>query len=313
MVQHILEATDVSPENLLRIFKSPKQVGKRFTKDLEGVMVALIFFEDSANTETAFEAAIKFAGGEVIKPNPQRLLAQGEDYIRDFIYSLYGKCHCIVLRHPSATLMKEIAQHSRVPIINAGDGEHEHPIQAFTDLYTIWQARQDHGREPLRIPKEREKLNVLCWGNNRTHRAVRSTVKLLATHGPTLGLELERIGFYGPTPYHEPQDDVLKALGTTPIDIYPSRLPSLKEVDIVYVTRAFDSTGNSVFVEPFTNEFAKELPEHAIIMGHLPRNGVLPFELDTNQRAWYFKQSANALPICGGFVRHLFNNGKLQE
>lgn len=304
-IQHVLQATNIPPEHLCRIFTQAQKYSKdRHTMDLKDVLVALMFYEHSESTESSFEAAISMAGGKVIKPNIRRPYDQNVEDLADTLRALSDKCDCIVLRHPSPELMAEAVEYAQVPVINAGSGQQEHPAQALTDMFTIWDAMQGTLRVKPRIEKDK-KLHVLCWGNNRTNRAVRSTMKQLGTHGPAVGIHLERVSFYGNAPHHEPLSDVRTAITEAPLQILCREPPALEDVDIVYATNTVAGDDSASGVPEFTPELAEQLPQHAMIMGPLPRTGVLPRSLDSNERAWYFKQSANGLRLSTALIRHL--------
>jgi len=313
MVRHILEALDLSANEIERIIVRASRMEHRFYKDLEGTAVAFIFFEPSTRTRL-FELAVKRLGGvTVVFDNAAHSSSanKGED-LNDTLRVLSGQADCIVLRHPDEAIMREAVQYSHVPVINAGDGSHEHPTQGLIDLFTLWEAIHPTQKGPARIPKK--KLRVLFWGDNAASRTVRSFASLLAVRGPELGIELEHVGFFGPEPFGAPPADVMEVVrrGCASIEVYPT-VPSLTDFDVVYSTRTQKERHDEVgYIEvPLTLELAETLPKHAIIMNPMPRVGILPRELDTDDRTWYFKQSDNGMLVRMALIRHLALNKHL--
>lgn len=116
---------------------------------LEGLLIALLFFEPSSRTFSSFAAAVKRLGGQTIEmQNPERVSSvnKGESF-EDTIRVLEAYADTIVLRHHVAGAAREAAQTTEcVPVINAGDGNNEHPTQTLLDLYTLYErfGRLDH-------------------------------------------------------------------------------------------------------------------------------------------------------------------------
>ena len=95
------------------------------------------FFEPSTRTSMSFESAMYRLGGHVINYNKDiSSMKKGESY-QDTIKTLSSYGHILVLRHPEQGMVKEATKYSDIPIINAGDGDGEHPTQSLLDLYTI--------------------------------------------------------------------------------------------------------------------------------------------------------------------------------
>ena len=116
---------------------------------LEGLLIALLFFEPSSRTFSSFAAAVKRLGGQTIEiQNPEIVSSvnKGESF-EDTIRVLEAYSNAIVLRHHFAGAAREAAQAAEfVPVINAGDGNNEHPTQTLLDLYTLYErfGRLDH-------------------------------------------------------------------------------------------------------------------------------------------------------------------------
>ncbi len=123
-------------------------VNKESSHLLEGLLIALLFFEPSSRTFSSFVAAAKRLGGQTIElQNPEAVSSvnKGESF-EDTVRVLEAYANAIVLRHPLAGSAQQAAQVAEVPIINAGDGSNEHPTQTLLDLYTLYErfGRLDH-------------------------------------------------------------------------------------------------------------------------------------------------------------------------
>jgi len=124
-------------------------VNKEPSHLLEGLLIALLFFEPSSRTFSSFAAAVKRLGGQTIEmhnPETASSVNQGESF-EDTIRVLEAYSNAIVLRHQFAGAAREAAQAAEfVPVINAGDGNNEHPTQTLLDLYTLYEhfGRLDH-------------------------------------------------------------------------------------------------------------------------------------------------------------------------
>lgn len=307
MVTHITHAGSLSPGTLRHVFEKATGLGKQnYGSMLPGKQVALLFYTASTRTYLSFAAAIQRLGGEVLPGSDMKQfssVAKGES-LEDTIRVVSGYADCIVLRHGEAGAAERASKYcGNVPLINAGDGDNEHPTQAYLDLFTIWQAQRD-GRLPKRG------LNILFFGDNATSRTVRSLAKLLVSHGPDMGVSFEKISFFGPEGFSSPPEDVKAAIADAGKLGLPDHMVQLDNVDVVYVTRPQVEfhQGRKLEVMPFGLPAAKLLPEHAIIMHPLPRTSELPEEVDADPRAWYFKQSNNGMAVRMALLWHLFQN-----
>ena len=111
---------------------------ERITRVLQGAILSNMFFEPSTRTRISFGSAFNILGGEVRETTgiEATSLAKGES-LYDTSRVLSGYSDIIVMRHHLAGSVNEFAEASRVPVINGGDGDNEHPSQALLDLYTI--------------------------------------------------------------------------------------------------------------------------------------------------------------------------------
>jgi aspartate carbamoyltransferase catalytic subunit len=189
-IRHLVSVEDLATAEILELFGH----AKRYSSDLRawsdvcrGRILASLFYEPSTRTRLSFESAMQRLGGGVLTAaEMSSSRASTGESLADTVRVVSGAyADLIVLRHPSEGAARLAAEFARVPVVNAGDGSHEHPTQTLCDLYTLW------------IEKERlEGLSVVLAGDLRYSRTIHSFVYALARFGanivcvPHRGLEL---------------------------------------------------------------------------------------------------------------------------
>ena len=284
-----------------------------------GKILASLFFEPSTRTRLSFETAMHRLGGNVISAVDvgATSLAKGES-IADMARVIGSYADIIVIRHPWEGAAKVVADYAGIPVINAGDGGHQHPTQTLLDLYTIKKER--HSIEGLRIA---------LWGDLKYGRTIHSLTFALARFGATIlfrpapGLEVpEHIIEKLVTEYRgelkrfdlSDQADKERAFPLDAIYITPSSphqlamIPDIsiqveleRGVDALYVTRPqkerFAAAEKGIDLKERYPVVDKKLLKEkefkrSIIMHPLPRIDELAYELDADPRSMYFKQAA---------------------
>ena len=288
----------------------------------QGKVMASLFFEPSTRTRMSFETAMLRLGGNVITASDvgATSLAKGES-IADMARVMGSYADIIVIRHPWEGTAKVVADYSGIPVINAGDGGHQHPTQTLCDLYTLRKERQSI-----------KGLRIALWGDLKYGRTIHSLMFALAKFGanilfcPSPGLEvpphvLEKlVTEYGgefqklEKPNKNTKDKLfpLDAIYMTPDSPHQlAMIPSASlqtelkpEIDAIYVTRAQK--------ERFSSEEGKGKTEYPVVdkellkgktfrttmvMHPLPRVDELAYELDADPRSMYFKQAARGVPV----------------
>jgi len=290
----------------------------------KGKVMASLFFEPSTRTRLSFETAMHRLGGGVISVADAKAtsLAKGES-LADMARVVGSYADIIVVRHPWEGAARVVADYAGVPVINAGDGGHQHPTQTLCDLYTI---RTERGNI--------RGLRIALWGDLKYGRTIHSLIFALAKFGadilfcPSPGLEVpENIVRKLVTEYGGQVERIAgserTARGTAfPLDavyITPSSphqlamMPvidaaaELREgVDALYVTRPQKER----FVASAEEEGLKErYPvvdkkllrgrefRRTIVMHPLPRVDELAYDVDADPRSTYFKQAARGVPV----------------
>jgi aspartate carbamoyltransferase catalytic subunit len=288
-----------------------------------GKVMASLFFEPSTRTRLSFETAMHRLGGSVVSAvDPKATsLAKGES-IADMAKVVGSYADIIVIRHPWEGAAKVVSDYASVPVINAGDGGHQHPTQTLLDLYTIKKAR-----------KTIKGLKIALWGDLKYGRTVHSLIFALAKLGadilfcPSPGLEVPEhimeklVTEYGGEIERPETATPATKEGTLPLDaVYitpgsPHQLAMMPNisiqielkagVDALYVTRAqkerFTTTEEQKPEAKYPVVDKKMLREkgfkETLIMHPLPRVDELAYELDADPRSMYFKQAALGVPV----------------
>jgi aspartate carbamoyltransferase catalytic subunit len=291
-----------------------------------GKVMASLFFEPSTRTRLSFEAAMHRLGGSVITASDvgASSLAKGES-ISDTARIVGSYADIIVIRHPWEGAAKVVADYAGIPVINAGDGGHQHPTQTLCDLYTLFKERQTI-----------KGLKIALWGDLKYGRTTHSLIFALARFGadilfcPSPGLEVPEhiinklVTEYGgeverpEASVRDPEDRdnlfTIDAIYTTPssphqLAMMPdvSAQVELKEgVDALYVTRpqkerftAGEAGRDLKSTYPVVDK--KLLRGRAfrktIVMHPLPRVDELAYDIDADERSMYFKQAARGVPV----------------
>jgi aspartate carbamoyltransferase catalytic subunit len=289
-----------------------------------GKVMASLFFEPSTRTRLSFEAAMHRLGGSVITASDvgASSLAKGES-IADTARIVGSYADIVVIRHPWEGAAKVVADYAGIPVINAGDGGHQHPTQTLLDLYTIIKERQNI-----------KGLKIALWGDLKYGRTTHSLIFALARFGadilfcPSRGLEVPQhiidklvTEYGGEVKSVEASEETDKenvfpvdAIYTTPDS--PHQLAMMPDisvqvelregVDALYVTRPqkerFSTSEESQDLKkkyPVVNK--KLLQDKAfrksLVMHPLPRVDELDYEVDTDARSMYFKQAARGVPV----------------
>jgi aspartate carbamoyltransferase catalytic subunit len=297
--------------------KMPEQYGL-----CAGKVMATIFFEPSTRTRLSFESAMHRLGGSVISVSDPKStsFAKGES-IADMARIISGYADIIVLRHPWEGAAQLMADYATVPVINAGDGGHQHPTQTLCDLYTL---KKERG--------ELKGMTIALWGDLKYGRTTHSLIFALAKFGATI--------LFCPSPGLEVPDNIMHKLvteyggelekfskshkqnqkGAFPVDAayitpeQPHQLTMMPGIDLevtmkagvdaLYVTRPqrerFTSEEKAADLQfPIVDQklmSGKEL-QRALVMHPLPRVDELAYDMDADPRSMYFKQAARGVPV----------------
>ncbi|MDP7415698.1 MAG: aspartate carbamoyltransferase, partial [Dehalococcoidales bacterium] len=325
--KNLVTIDDLSNGEMEAIFSLANEMSGTMNEQFglcRGKVMASLFFEPSTRTRLSFETAMHRLGGSIITVSDvgATSLAKGES-IADMARVIGSYVDLIVIRHPWEGAARVVADYSSVPVINAGDGGHQHPTQTLCDLYTIQKDK-----------KTIKGLNIALWGDLKYGRTVHSLIFALAKFGanilfyPTPGLKVPEHVLKKLTMEYggklERQDTLnrtvkdslipLDAIYLTPSSPHQlAMMPNLNlqvetrtGIDALYVTRPQK--------ERFTaaekgQELKKSHPvvdkkmlrgkafRQTLVMHPLPRVDELAYELDADPRSRYFQQAAQGVPV----------------
>jgi len=290
----ILEPMDMTVAELEEIFDLADAIiddPEKFAHACDGKLLATLFYEPSTRTRFSFEAAMLRLGGKVIgfsEPNSSSV-AKGES-IADTIRTIACYADIAVMRHPKEGAPRIAANNTDMPVINAGDGGHQHPTQTLTDLLTI--RRRKGGFTNLKIG--------LC-GDLKFGRTVHSLIKAMSRYE---GVEFIMIS---PEELRVPEyvrKGVLEA-NKIPYREVKKMKEVMPELDVLYMTRVqrerfFNEEDYIRLKDRYILDLEKieNAKEDLMILHPLPRVNEIAVEVDDDPRALYFEQAKN-----GMFVR----------
>jgi aspartate carbamoyltransferase catalytic subunit len=333
---------DLSDQEILEIFSLADTMGSLDrtgpeAKICAGKIMATLFYEPSTRTRLSFESAMQRLGGSVIScPDMKSSSTAKGESIADTARVVSSYADILIIRHYWDGAVQAMAEYTDVPVINAGDGSHEHPTQTLCDLYTL---RKEKG--------ELRGLTVVICGDLKNGRTIHSLVYALGRFGVHLitlaasGMELpqyvieklEREHHYSLAPI---ASDDLHAVVTATDAIYltpsqPHQLALFTQVDAeiqnrltkmvsgfkfdaFYVTRKQKErirdggTGNDGGYPRIDERFLREKRfKDTVVMHPLPRVDELSQEVDKDRRGIYFKQAAYGVPVRMALLKFLFD------
>lgn len=289
-LRHVVESQQFTLPVLMELFDRVRVmeriVARGGTLDYQNKILASVFYEPSTRTRFSFEAAMHRLGGRVLSTEQARIFSSAieSEQVEDSIRIIASYCDVIVIRHNEEGGAARAAAVSPVPVINAGDGDGgQHPTQALLDLFTIYRERPIEG------------LSVAFIGELDRGRTVRSLAYLLA--------KFDRVKIYFVSPPElQMKLDILQYLDRHNVkyEIEPDIDRVVGEVDVVYQTRIRPERVNSVASQmryAIDSSVLPKLKPDAMILHPLPRTVELDKTVDSDPRAFYFRQAANGLCV----------------
>ena len=272
---------------------------QKITSVLQGAILSNMFFEPSTRTRISFGSAFNMLGGEVRETTEVEAtsLSKGES-LYDTSRVLSGYSDVIVMRHPDVGSVAEFAEASRVPVINGGDGDNEHPSQALLDLFTIQKELESH-------KKDISSARIALIGDLKYGRAVHSLCKILMLY------ENVSIKLVSPSKLKLPEFLVSELQKKSISFIETSDIKEgISDVDILYMTRIqeerFDSSSEANKYKGLMSLnqdiYTKNCEPNTVIMHPLPRDSradanELDDDLNQNPNLAIYRQTDNGLLI----------------
>ena len=294
MPRNLIDVTDLSVEEIDQLIATAEDIIANPVKYQDACahkQLATLFFEPSTRTRLSFESAMLALGGSVLgfSSANSSSTAKGET-VGDTIHTVSCYADIIAMRHPKEGAPYAAAQFSEVPIINAGDGGHNHPTQTLTDLLTIH-------REKGRL----DNFTIGFCGDLKFGRTVHSLVNALSRQS---GIKFV---FISPDELKMPdyiKENVLDKNGL-PYEETASLEEAMPALDILYMTRVqkerfFNEADYVRLKDTYVLDPEKLVPAKSdlCILHPLPRVNEITVSVDRDPRACYWKQVKN-----GKFIR----------
>ena len=292
-MRHLTSPLDFSVDELDRLLDLANDIEKypnKYAHACEGKKLATCFYEPSTRTRLSFEAAMLNLGGSVLGfASADSSSASKGESVSDTIRVISCYADICAMRHPKEGAPLVASQKSRIPVINAGDGGHQHPTQTLADLLTI---RSLKGRL--------DNMTIGLCGDLKFGRTVHSLISALIRYP---GIKFVLIS---PEELRIPsyiREDVLRAnnIPFTEVERLEDAIPQL---DVLYMTRVqkerFFNEEDYVRLKDFyilTKAKMELAPEDMIVLHPLPRVNEISVEVDDDPRAVYFKQAQYAVYV----------------
>ncbi len=285
-MRHLLNPLDFSVEEISSLLDLASDIEHnlpRYAHVCDGKKIATLFYEPSTRTRLSFESAMLNLGGSVLgfSSASSSSAAKGES-VSDTIRMVSCYADICAMRHPKEGAPLVASLHSSIPVINAGDGGHQHPTQTLTDLMTI---RSLLGRL--------DNMTVGLCGDLKFGRTVHSLINALVRY-PNV-----RFLLISPTELKIPEyirEDVLRANNIEFVEV-DSLDAAMPELDILYMTRVqrerfFNEEDYIRLKDCYILDKAKMklAKDHMFVLHPLPRVNEISVEVDDDPRAAYFRQ-----------------------
>lgn len=286
-MRHLMSPLDLTVEELEKLLDLANDIEtnpQKYAHACAGKKLATLFFEPSTRTRLSHEAAMLNLGGNVLGfSSADSSSASKGETVSDTVRMVSCYADIIAMRHPKEGAPMVAARYSSIPIINAGDGGHQHPTQTLTDLLTI---RSLSGRL--------DNLTIGLCGDLKFGRTVHSLIHAFVRY-PNIKFvlispeELRLPGYM--------RKDVLDKQNIPYKEV--ERLEdALPELDVLYMTRVqkerFFNEEDYIRMKDFYILDKKKMelaPEHMLVLHPLPRVNEIAVEVDDDPRAVYFKQA----------------------
>ena len=286
-MRHLMNPLDLTVEEideLIRVAKDIEADPKKYAHACEGKKLATLFYEPSTRTRLSHEAAMLNLGGSVMgfSSAASSSASKGES-VADTIRIISCYADIVAMRHPKEGAPMVAAQYSRIPVINAGDGGHQHPTQTLTDLLTIKSVK---GRL--------DNMTIGLCGDLKFGRTVHSLVSALVRYPGIKFIlispdELRMPGYI--------RHDILDK-NNIPYEEIVRLDDALPKLDILYMTRVqkerFFNEEDYLRMKDFyvlNAEKMKLAPEDMYVLHPLPRVNEISTDIDDDPRAAYFRQT----------------------
>jgi len=300
-MRHLMSPLDFSTaelEQLMDVADDIRTNPSKYSEVCHGKKLATCFYEPSTRTRLSFEAAMLNLGGSTLgfSEASSSSAAKGES-VSDTIRVISSYADICAMRHPKEGAPLVASLHSSIPVINAGDGGHQHPTQTLTDLYTI-----------RSLKGEIKDMTIGLCGDLKFGRTVHSLINALVRY-PNIKFVL-----ISPEELRVPEyirEDVLDANGCEYVEV-DSLDDVMPELDILYMTRVqrerFFNEEDYIRLKDFfilTPQKMSLAKKDMMVLHPLPRVNEISVEVDDDPRAMYFTQAQYGVYIRMALILNL--------
>ena len=279
---------NLTKEKILYMIEMAQEFEKHPNREiLKGKVVATLFFEPSTRTRLSFETAANRLGARVIGfADPKITSGTKGETLKDTISMVANYADVIVMRHFIEGAAQYASEVTDVPIVNAGDGAHQHPSQCMLDLYSIYKTQGTL-----------ENLNIYLVGDLKYGRTVHSLIMAMRHFNPTFH-------FIAPTELSMPNEYKMycNEHGIKYIEHTELNEQVIADADIIYMTRVqkerfsdlmeYERVKNVYILKADMLDSAKP---NMKILHPLPRVNEIAYDVDENPHAYYIQQAGNGL------------------
>lgn len=279
---------NLSREDIMYLIAMAQEFEKHPNRELlKGKVVATLFFEPSTRTRLSFETAANRLGARVIGFSDAKAssVSKGET-LKDTILMVSNYADAIAMRHYIEGAAQYASEVAPVPIINAGDGAHQHPTQCLLDQYTIYQTQGTLNN-----------LNIYLVGDLKYGRTVHSLIMAMGHFNPTFH-------FIAPKELAMPVEYKLycKEHGIKYVEHSALNADEIADADILYMTRVQKERFSDLMeyervknVYRLTPDMLTHVRDNMRILHPLPRVNEIDYAVDENPHAYYIQQAKNGL------------------
>ncbi len=286
--RNFVTIADLSKEKILYMIEMAREFEEKPNREiLKGKVVATLFYEPSTRTRLSFETAACRLGAKVIGFSDAKAssVSKGET-LKDTILMVANYADVIVMRHHIEGAAQYAGEVAPVPVVNAGDGAHQHPSQCMLDLYSIWQTQGTL-----------ENLNICLVGDLKYGRTVHSLLMAMRHFNPTFH-------------FVAPQELSMPAEYKAYCDKHGMRYHEhtafsedvIADADIIYMTRVqkerfsdlmeYEKVKNTYVLR---SDMLGTARSNMKILHPLPRVNEIAYDVDENSHAYYIQQARNGL------------------
>lgn len=302
-MRHLMSPLDFSVEELDKLMDLANDIEKnpdKYSEACKGKKLATCFYEPSTRTRLSFEAAMLNLGGSVLgfASADSSSAAKGES-VADTIRVVSCYADICAMRHPKEGAPLVASKKSKIPVINAGDGGHQHPTQTLTDLLTIRSLNGKIGN-----------MTIGLCGDLKFGRTVHSLINALVRYDNIKFILISPGELKVPSYI---RDDVLKK-NNIPYEEVERLEDAMPELDILYMTRVqqerFFNEEEYLRMKGFyilDGEKMKLAKDDMLVLHPLPRVNEISVEVDEDERAAYFRQAQYGVYIRMALILTLLN------